>query len=199
MTPRNFDFSACLDLLCRDLAVRVPVLGHLDADTILFTLSRSRAKGTHGLYARIAPLRFDAGTLESNRRRGRYLETWRMPQLTHKGRDILYIVTLLVPRFFRLSFQEKLRTIVHELYHVSEECNGDIRRFPGRNFAHGSSRRSYNRTIAALVDAYLDQGPPEELLDFLRFSEEEWQKSEVGVSSLRIAVPKARLVTRRKA
>lgn len=199
MTPRNFDFSACLDDLCRDLAARVPALSHLDEDSILFTLSRSRAQGTHGLYARIAPLRFDAGTLESTRRRGRYLETWRMPEVQAEGRSILYIVTLLVPRFFRLTFPEKLRTIVHELYHVSEECDGDIRRFPGRNFAHGSSRRDYNRTVALLVDAYLDQGPPEELLDFLRFGEEAWQKGEVGISSLRIAVPKARLVARRKA
>ncbi len=195
----TYDFSACLDTLCRDLTLRVAALNHLNADAILFTLSRSRAKGTHGLYARIAPLRFNAGRLESDRRRGSYMETWRMPKLRHEGRPILYIVTLLVPRFFRLSFTEKLCTIVHELYHISEECDGDIRRFPGRNFAHGSSRRSYNRTVAALVNGYLAQGPPDEVLDFLRFGEEAWQKGEVGVSSLRIAVPKARLVARLKA
>ena len=44
---------------------------------------------------------------------------------------------------------------VATLRDLSPLFDGDLRRFPGRNFAHGRSRTAYNRTIEALVDEYL--------------------------------------------
>lgn len=194
--PPVIDFSACCDALCRDLVARVPELGHIRPDRLLFCLARSRAAGTHGVYARIAPLRFAGGTREHTRRAGRYLETYTLPPLRHEGREILYLIHLLVPRFLRLSFQEKLSTLIHELYHVSERCDGDLRRFPGRNFAHGSSRKAYNRKVNELMAGFLAAAPDPRLLAPLRLSEEDWLQRRVHLLGLRTPLPRPRLVCR---
>jgi len=148
----------------------------------------------HGVYARIAPLRFAGGSRETVRRRGRQLRTYRLPTLRHADRDILYIVYLMIPRFLRLSPREKLSTLVHELYHISETCDGDIRRFPGRNFAHGSSRRRFDRTIDALVATYLDGAPDPTLLAPLAVSEEDWHTRRLRLTGLTVPLPRARLI-----
>jgi hypothetical protein len=192
------DISAACAALAVDLCRRVPELGHIDPARVLICLSRSRADGDHGVYARIAPLRFTAGAPEKSRRRGRYVETFRMPSIAHEGREILYLIYLMVPRFLRLSFEQKLATVIHELYHIAEACDGDLRRFPGRNFAHGSSRQAYNRIIARLQEQYLAQGPDPQLLDFLHLDEEGWRHGHVRLTGLSVPLPRARLVARQR-
>lgn len=194
--PVRINLSARLAELGSDLCLKLPDLAHIDTRHILFALGRSRAAGTHGTYARIAPLRFAAGNLELTRRRGRFRETYRMPALVHEGREILYLIHILVPRFLRLSFEEKLRTLIHELYHISVRCDGDIRRFAGRNFAHGSSRRAYNRHIDTLADRYLTAGPDPLLLDWLHLEEEEWLQQKVRLTGLSVPLPRPILVAR---
>lgn len=196
--PPAIDLSAACAALAEDICRRVPELGHIDPQRMLICLSRSRAGGDHGVYARIAPLRFDAGAQEKTRRRGRYVETFRMPTLTHEGRDILYLIYLMVPRFLRLSFEQKLTTLIHELYHIAEACDGDLRRFPGRNFAHGSSRQGYNRIIARLQQQYLDRHPDAQLLDVLRLDEDSWACGQIRLTGLTVPLPRARLVARQK-
>jgi hypothetical protein len=192
------DLSAALDLLGADLCCRVPELAHIDLRRVLFGLARSRAEGHHGVYARIVPLRFAGGAAERTRRRGRYLETFRLPGLVHEGREILYLIHLLVPRFLRLSFEQKLATVIHELYHISERCDGDLRRFPGRNFAHGASRRAFNRTVAGLQERYLAAGPDPALLDFLHLTETGWLRREFRLTGLSTPLPRARLIARER-
>lgn len=196
--PQLCDFSASLAALAADLCRRTPQLAHIAPQQILFALSRSRSDGTHGTYARIAPLRFAAGEPEYTRRRGRFTETFRMPALVHEGREILYLIYIMVPRFLRLPAEQKLATVIHELYHVSEQCDGDIRRFPGRNFAHGSSRRAFNRRIDAMRTTYLATHPDPTLLNFLQIDEEAWQGGRIRLTGLNIPLPRPRLVARQR-
>lgn len=190
------DLSAQLAALCRNLTQALPELTHIDPDRVLFAVARSRAEGRRGLLARIAPLRFAGGVRELTRRRGPWRETYRMPTLSHGGREIHYLITVFVPRFLRLSFAEKLATVIHELYHISEACDGDIRRFPGRNFAHGSSRSGFDRIVGHLVANYLDSAPPTDLLAFLHLEETAWQDGALRLTGVRVAVPRAKLVAR---
>jgi hypothetical protein len=192
------DLSTACAALAADICRRIPELGHIEPDRVLICLSRSRADGSHGVYARIAPLRFAAGAMEKSRRRGRYVETFRLPALTHEGREILYLIYLMVPRFLRLGFEQKLATLIHELYHIAETCDGDLRRFPGRNFAHGSSCHAYNRIIARLQEQYLAQNPDPQLLDFLHLDEEEWRLGHFRLTGLTVPLPRARLVARQR-
>lgn len=196
-TP-SLDFTACLGRLSADLCRRVEELSHIDPDKVLFCLSRSRAEGLHGTYARIVPLRFADGATSLTRRRGRYRETFRLPPLVHEKREILYLIQVMVPRFLRLCFDQKLQTVVHELYHISESFNGDIRRFPGRTYAHGPCRKRYDHTVGKLVNRYLESRPDPLLLDFLHLTEEDWQLGRVRLTGLTVPLPRLRLVAREK-
>ena len=192
----TLDLSVQLAALCRHLTESLPELSHIDPEQVLFAIARSRAEGRHGLLARIAPLRFAGGVRELTRRRGPWRETYRMPTLCHDGREIRYLVTVFVPRFLRLPFAEKLATVIHELYHISAACDGDIRRFPGRNFAHGSSRAGFDRIVARLADTYLQSSPPPDLLAFLHLEESAWQGGALRLTGLRVPIPRAKLIAR---
>jgi len=171
-------------------------LQHIRCEQLLFCLSRSRSHGQHGTYARIVPLRFANGQREMARRRGRLKEVYQLPSITHHEQEILYLIYIFVPRFLRLSQEERLRTLVHELFHISERFDGDIRRFKGRNYAHGSSRRKFNAHIDALVATFLQSDPPPEVLGLMQIDEQDWQQRRVRLVGLNFPLPRAKLVAR---
>lgn len=196
--PDHRDLSRALTRLTADIRRRVPELVHIHPETILFTLVRSRSPGSCGVQARIVPLRFAGGRRREDRLRSGYRETWQAPRLEHEGREVLYLIQIMVPRFFRLSCRDKLATVVHELFHVSPACDGDLRRFAGRNFAHGSSRREYQRQVETLVDRYLATAPEPDPVADIDIDEADWQSGRVRVTGLQVPRPRQRLVARRK-
>ncbi|HEU5319156.1 MAG TPA: putative metallopeptidase [Methylomirabilota bacterium] len=193
------DFTGPLEALVEDIVRRLPALAHVRSDTLLVTVSRARRGGLSGTYARIFPLRFEQGALRSTRRVGRELHTYEMPPLVHHGRPILYIVTFLLPRFQNLTFEQKVATVVHELYHVSERCDGDIRRLAGKNFAHGHSRQAYDRKMDALAAEYLAHPGHRGVTEFLRPRFHALEARHGGVTGRRLSPPVPRLVGREPA
>ncbi|GAM10509.1 hypothetical protein OR1_02798 [Geobacter sp. OR-1] len=165
----TLNLTGALDRLIADIAARTEGLSHILPSRLLVCLSPTRSGGIHGVYAKIHPMRFADGSLTKQVRRGRKTYTCTMPQINSHGEEILYVIYFLFPRFFDLSFREKLITIFHELYHIAPEFNGDIRRFPGRNYAHGSSTRKFNEAMGIMADRYLEKLQDEELVEFLRF------------------------------
>jgi predicted metallopeptidase len=151
----TFNLTMALEELVVDIVCRVGDFGHIDPTKLLLCVSSTRGGGVHGTFAKIHPLRFPGGSRYKEVTRGRRVFTCSMPSVTHRDNEILYIIYFLVPRFFDLSLHEKLVTVFHELYHISPSFDGDIRRFPGRNYAHGSSRKRYNAFMKTLVDDYL--------------------------------------------
>ena len=85
-----------------------------------------------------------------------------------QGREYLYILSFYLPRFMTTSLEEKLSTIVHELWHISPEFNGDLRRHEGRCYAHGPSQREYDAQMDRLAQNWLALDPPEHLYEFLQ-------------------------------
>ena len=67
-----------------------------------------------------------------------------------------------------MNFQDKMTTLVHELLHISEAFDGDIRRFEGRCYAHSSSQKDFDKYASQLASLWLAKRPPEELYAFLR-------------------------------
>ncbi|HOI15008.1 MAG TPA: putative metallopeptidase [Geobacteraceae bacterium] len=155
-----------LESLVADIVRRVDALRHIDPARVLICVASTRGNGIHGTFAKIHPLRFRGGESSIQVKRGRKSCTCSMPAVIHGGIEMLYVVYFLVPRFFDLPLREKLTTIFHELYHISPSFDGDIRRFSGRNYAHGSSRKRYNALMARFVDEYLSLFDPA-LPDFL--------------------------------
>ena len=178
-----------LERLMIDITARSPELAHIAPEKVLVCVSSGRPS-PGGSLAKIHPLRFEGGGRSLTTRRGRRSVVCTMPSIVHKGEEILYVIYFLVPRFLELPFREKLITIFHELYHISPACDGDIRRFPGKNYAHGSSTKSYNAHMGKLVDEYLlglpDHGP----LDFLNGTLAELRSRHRAIVARRLQAPR---------
>ncbi len=165
MPPRSsvLNYTYQLDRLIRDIVRRCDTFRHIDCQALLTSLSKARSRRSSGDVAQLLPMRFEGGSRERTVRGLRY----EIVPLYLNGHEILYVISFVVPRFWELDLQSKLVTTFHELYHVNPEFNGDIRRFPGRNYAHGRSRRQYDERMAELVAEYREQNPPQDLLDLL--------------------------------
>jgi predicted metallopeptidase len=164
--PRGFDFTESMRLLCDDIVSRLPAFDHIRLDQVAITFAQARRRVSHGLQAKLTPMRFEKGSLVTHRA-GR---AWTLERLYDGDREMLYILTFYLPRFLDHSLREKMITVFHELYHVSPAFDGDIRRMDGRYHVHSHSQQEYDREMDALVEEYFRRSPPAERLEFLRLN-----------------------------
>ena len=94
-----------------------------------------------------------------------------------------------MPRFQDQSFDDKLATVFHELYHISPKFDGDLRRFKGRNAFHGSSWKRYEQKMGDFAERYLDRQPDSSAHDFLKLTYQQLIDSYGEVVGLRIKEP----------
>ena len=153
---KTLNLTGELERLIAAITRRVDEFRHVDPSRVMVCVATTRGGGVHGTYAKIHPLRFENGARTTLVRRRRGSVRCEITPVTRHGLEMLYIIYVLVPRFLNLSLREKLITLFHELYHVSPAFDGDIRRFPGKNYAHGSSRKKFNELMAQMVDRYLE-------------------------------------------
>ncbi|MDR0521899.1 MAG: hypothetical protein LBH00_08630 [Planctomycetaceae bacterium] len=183
-----FDYTAAVASVCGDMSFRVPELRHIDIARVAFSFSQTKNSAPFGIFATTVPLRFENGDAFQLNRKGLVYTVQKC--LRSDGTEFLYILYFYVPRFIELPLLQKLETIVHELYHISPQFNGDLRRFPGRCFAHGSSQKEYDRIVSRLVQYWLKQNPPEPLWDFLRFNFRDLTQQFGKLHGTRIPFPK---------
>jgi hypothetical protein len=188
---RPFDLSAAMHTLCTDIAARSPTFAHLDTTRMAFSVIRSRSAVRHGLQARITPLRFPGGELVGRVRRNAY----QVQRFTIDGREILYLVSFVLPRFLNREFIDKLVTVFHELYHVSPAFDGDLRRHEGRYSAHSASQKKYDAHMAELVRDYLTREPDPAVYSFLKLSFGQLCRRHGAVVGLHLPRPKLLPVT----
>ena len=163
--PAGLNFTLHVRRLCDDMTARLDQLRHVDMARVAVSFCQARKATRHGMYASLTPMRFAGGrtdTVRSGRR-------WGVQRLHGPdGREMLYILNFYLPRFLDLDFRAKLTTVVHELWHISPKFEGDVRRFGGRCFAHGSSQARYDAHVERLVDCWLGSAPPSSVHEFLR-------------------------------
>lgn len=189
--PAPFNYTTAVREVVVDVLETLPELRHIDLSRVLLSITQARQRSKHGVYASCVPLRFEGGAVES--RVGKRL--YRMQSLVHEGREILYILYFMLPRFHEeQDYREKLATIIHELYHISPHFNGDIRRFPGKNWAHGTSRERYHAAMRVLADQYLATSPRARDHEFLQVPFAELLRRPGGVVGTSVNRPKAILV-----
>ncbi|HVV99901.1 MAG TPA: hypothetical protein VHB77_06160 [Planctomycetaceae bacterium] len=186
MSQAPFDFTRAMSRLCVDVTARLPEFEHVRMEHVAVTFAQARLRVAHGLQAKLTPMRFADGAL-TTQRNGRH---WTVQRLFQGDREILYILTFYLPRFLDHSFREKMVTVLHELYHISPEFNGDIRRLEGRCHVHSHSQKGYDEHMAQLADQYLRLRPPRELYDFLRLNFRTLHRRHGGVVGLRVPIPK---------
>lgn len=167
MTPRRskgFDFTAAMRLVCVDISQRLPEMSHVTMERVAIGVCQTRNAAMHGVFATLTPLRFAGGAVEK-KLRGRTMRI--QPLVDGAGREFLYLLNFYLPRFLNLPLEEKLSTIVHELWHIGPQFDGDLRRHEGRCYAHGSSQRKYDELMDRLTRKWLASDPPAHLYEFL--------------------------------
>jgi hypothetical protein len=174
--------------LCADIALRSGELKHIDVSRLIFGITQARTGQRHGLQARVTPLRFRRGKL-TRRRRG---FSYQIQRYLVDGLDILYLVTFCLPRFLDHDFDEKFVTIFHELYHISPDFDGDLRRHPGRCAMHTRSKNAYDKHMAHLAREYLASGADPSLHGFLRLNFSQLHHRHGGVMG--VVVPRPKLI-----
>ena len=161
---KPFNFCDHVRRLCADVVRCCSELAHVDVSRLLFAVTQARNGRTHGLQARVTPLRFRGGHL-TRRRQG---VCYQVQRYFVDGREMLYLVTFCLPRFLDQDFDDKFITLFHELYHISPACEGDLRRHEGRYALHSHSKRHYDTHMAHLARGYLANGADRNLHAFLR-------------------------------
>jgi len=185
----GFDFTRHMRRICRDLAVRLPDLRHVDVDRIAISFSQARSSALHGLLASLTPMRFEGGHPFEVRAGKRWVVE---PLYDDAGREMLYILNFYLPRFLNHPFEEKLTTVLHELWHISPKFDGDLRRHEGACYVHGRSKTAYDATMAAMARRWLDLSPPSETYAFLNHTFGELHQRHGAVVGMK--VPRRKLI-----
>lgn len=189
-SPALFDFTSAMAWLCEDIARHTPELAHIEMSQVAVTFAQARRRTRYGLQAKVTPMRFEEGALTTSR----YGEVWTVKRLYREEQEILYMLTFYLPRFLEQTFHEKMVTIFHELYHISPQFNGDIRRFSGRCHVHTRSEREYDHHMAQLARRYLAATTQRDLHQFLRYRFRTLVRRHGRIGGLQLPVPKLILV-----
>jgi len=189
---RGFDFTSAMWLLCEDVTSRLEPFLHIDMSRVAVSYAQTRSNSKYGIQAKLTPMRFEHGAT-STQRNGR---EWTCQRLKVGGLEMLYILTFYLPRFHNQSFREKMITVLHELYHISDKFDGDIRRFGGRYHVHSASQKEYDRQMGRFSDEYLEMKPPVELYDWLKPDFQTLHEQHEGVWGLQIPIPKLIPITK---
>jgi hypothetical protein len=185
--PQPFNFTLHVRKLCEDMTRRLPDLAHVDMSRVAVCFCQARKSVPHGIFASLTPLRFKDGAATTVRR-GRLHAIQRVRDAA--GQEMLYILSVYLPRFQNLDFREKLITVLHELWHISPDFNGDIRRHEGRYHAHTHSQAEYDEEMGRLADRWLELSPPRDLWGFLEDDFGQLLIRHTGIVGLKIRRPR---------
>lgn len=183
-----FDFCGHVRRLLHDIALRCSEFSHIDVSRVLLGIMQARHHGKHGLQARVTPLRFPHGEL-TRIRRG---VTYQIQRYFLDEHEFLYVMTFCLPRFLDRDFDDKMVTLVHELYHIGPHFNGDLRRHGGRYQLHSHSKKRYDEHMTELARAYLATRPDSSLHAFLRLNFAQLVQRHGAVAG--VVVPRPRIV-----
>lgn len=186
MAGVQFDFCHAMSLLCEDICRRHKAFQHVRMEEVAVTFAQTRSPVEWGMQAKLTPLRFAGGAVME--RRGRRL--WKVQRVHRNGREMLYLLTFYLPRFLNMSFEEKLVTVFHELFHIGPNFDGDIRRFSGACYMHTGSQKAYDRQMEIFAREYLDLRSAEAPYGFLKFDFQQLQERFGPVVGLRLAIPR---------
>lgn len=183
---KGFDFTGNMALLVDDIIKTHPFFKHIRIENILVAISPSNGN-MNGVVAKLRPMLFEGCSKTKVVRNIEYAA----PEIKINGINILYIVYFHLPRFLNHGNQKtKLSTVIHELHHVSPLFNGDIRRYSGKNYAHGNSRKDFDDLISIYTDEYISYTIHQELSIFLKYKYNELKRKYGAVYGDMIRIPR---------
>jgi hypothetical protein len=160
----------------------------VDPTRVAVAAARCRSRSRYGTFAAVYPLRFAGGSTSVVRGR----TTWHLPRYVRGDRGMLYLLCVYVPRFFSLDPRARLGVIFHELFHMTDAFDGQLRKFSGYRSAHGQSVRHFESHFQAEVDAFVAMGRTRHFRPLLEYSVPRLTREYGGI--LAANVPRPRLL-----
>lgn len=186
----EINITDVLTLIIHEISLRTETFKHVNIGQTMVCMASNKKTGRGVTYGKLVPLRFKNG-MQTLKYREKY---YSMPGITANGIPMLYIIYFYFPKFFDLPPAEKLRVIFHELYHISPEFNGDIRRFGKIKISHGFSRKRFDGLFEdeqRNFYNYISQTP---FMNFLEANTRTLSESFRRISGARMKVPKPRII-----
>jgi hypothetical protein len=154
----SWSYIEAMEKLIAHLCAALKPLADIKPERILVGNTYSKpGRRRHLSYARILAPRLDEKRQPMH------------PPLMHHGREYDYVITFCLPRFWELSYEDKLTTVIHELYHIAPEADGGLRQMGVRKYAHGS-RRGFEAKIKPMVEQILTDPAFDKDCAFLRYN-----------------------------
>lgn len=151
--------------ICEDMVRRIPELQHIDMTRIAIGYAQCKRRHLYGTQATTytMPYEDEPGVQIIDGIR------YSIPPFLYKGLPVEYLIRFYLPRLLSDSGWIGLRTILHELYHISPDFDGTFRLIDGS--LHGASLGTYNRQMSRLLKSWLqyreNRGVRNNLYDFL--------------------------------
>jgi len=113
------------------------------------------------------------------------------PEVIIKGVNILYIVYFHLPRYLdHGNHKTKLSTVLQNCTTFPHYLNGDIRRYTGKNYAHGNSRKGFDDLINIYTNEYIECTSNPELSYFLKYKYSELRRKYGAIYGDMIRIPR---------
>jgi predicted metallopeptidase len=158
---------------------------YIDISKVVVCLGSNKKNGRGAIYGKLVPLRFQNGSDILSFRGRKYT----IPDIVNNRLSQLYALYFYLPRFFDLSAEEKLKVIFHELYHISPEFNGDIRRMGNVKKAHGSSKKRFDLKFENEVKLFYEYISKTPYIDFLKMDSKSLHNN-YRIYARRMKIPK---------
>lgn len=162
----EINLTTALTAVIAEIVQNTLTLSHIDISRTLVCVGSNKRGRRGGLYGKLIPLRFENGS-NMLKHSGR---VYAIPEIEHNGATCLYMVYFYMPRFFDLPWNEKLKVMFHELYHISPRFDGDIRRMGAVKTAHGHSKKHFDSLYDSELRSFLDHIRTTEHMHFLEMN-----------------------------
>jgi len=182
----SINLTEILSYIINDISKKSPTFNYIQIDKLLVCLSSNKKNSRGATFGKLLPLRFENG----NKRIKYKGRLYQMPKVLYQSIEQLYIIYFYMPRFFDLSAEEKLRVIFHELYHISESFDGDIRRMTKHKAAHGHSKEKFDEHFQQDAADYFQLIKNSDIHSFLSLKTKHLYKNYDKVIGNRMKMPK---------
>jgi hypothetical protein len=171
--------------IIKQISIHSGSYSYIDINRLIVCVGSNKRNSRGAVFGKLVPFKFkDGNNILSYR--GKY---YTMPEVINNGTAVLYAIYFYLPKFFDLPVAEKLNVIFHELYHISPEFNGDIRRMGKVKKAHGFSRKHFDKKFEKDVKIFHEYISTTEYIDFLKMDSKTLQEN-YRVFARRMKIPK---------
>lgn len=173
MIHSSINLTDTLSLITHEMIIRTPEFRGYDINRMLICCASNRSDSRGGIYGKLVPLKFEGGSDIINFH-GR---TYTIPKIIHNNIEIRYLIYYYHPKFFDISAREKVNVMFHELYHISPDFNGDIRRMGKFKKTHGHSKKSFEEKYLDYAEEFYSYVKETPYHAFLEMSSRDLQNS----------------------